>query len=138
MIPLTPDEEIALIPILKGMSETSQISITLERLVDNWGKFSQEVANGYRQTGYDYANHLGGRDLLDRIVSEVPPRLRDRLFKTYLDPADSRFRNASRPLNKPVFGAPADPKWWWLRAPNDLSGALAADLLTEKGLNESG
>ena len=138
MIQLTPHEKSVLIPILKRMSEASQISMTLERLVDNWEKFSQEVANGYRLTGYDYANHLAGRDLLDRIVSEVPPRLRDRLFKTYLGPADSRFRDASRPLNKPVFGAPANPKWWWLRAPNDLSGALAADLLTEEGLNESG
>jgi hypothetical protein len=133
MISLTRDEEEALIPILKGMSETSKFPITLEHLVEDWARFSQEVAIGYRMTGYDYTNSLCGRDLLDRIASEVPASLRDRLFKTYLDPADSRFRNASRPLKQPVFAVPTNPKWWWLRAPNDLTGALATDLLTVEG-----
>jgi len=133
MIPLTADEERVLTPILERMSQTSHFPITLERLVERWGRFSQEIAEGFKATGYDYTNHLDGRDLLDRIVSEVPPSLRDRLFREYLDPADSKFRSASRPLTRPVFGAPANPKWWWLRAPNDLTGELAADLLTEEG-----
>jgi hypothetical protein len=133
MIPLTPDEEKVVTPLLQRMSQTSHYPMTLEDLVENWGRFSHEVAEGFRATGYDYTNHLGARDLLDRIVSEVPPSLRDRLFREYLDPADSRFRSSSRQLNRPVFGSPVNPKWWWLRAPNDLTGELAADLLTAEG-----
>jgi hypothetical protein len=41
MISLTRDEEAALIPILKGMSETSKFPITLEHLVEDWTRFSR-------------------------------------------------------------------------------------------------
>jgi hypothetical protein len=103
MIPLNPEEEQALAPILKKASERANYPIRLETLINRWDIFTRKVADGYQLTGYDYTNQLSGRDLLDTILSEVPVSLRDRLHHSYLDQADSRFRSASRPIVSTVF-----------------------------------
>jgi hypothetical protein len=132
MIQLSAAEAAAIEPVLQRLGQRAQRRVDLEGLVERWQRLVEEVERGYALTGYDYVNDLAARDMLDEVASHSPPSLRDRLTSTVLDTLDDRFRAVSRESVQPLrLSAPERPRWWWYRVPYDLTGALAADLLTD-------
>ena len=107
-------------------------AFTLESLVDRWHATVAEVEAGYSLTGYDYADDLGTRDLIEEILTMVVPSVRDKVVTESLGTADHRFLEATRELGRSLtLGGKARNGWWWKRAPKDLTGELAADILAD-------
>jgi hypothetical protein len=132
MIELSEEDARALAPVLQRLQARVSRQIDLAELLRRWEAFIGEVEHGYDLTGYDYANDLATRDMLDEVVGAAPPALRDRITRDVLDSLDQRFRQSTRELSKPLrIATPARPHWWWFRAPNDVSGELAVDLLMQ-------
>lgn len=130
MIDFTPEEESLIATTAQRLSSQASGSINLNQLLSRYEAFVTEVENGYELTGYDYANDLALRDLLDELVSAMPPKIRDKINSQQLDSLDERFQQTTREMANPLpLAAPKRPRWWWFRMPNDLSGQLATDLL---------
>ncbi len=133
MTPLTDDELRSLAPLLGKMSAQAHRPITLPGLIDQWTAFVARVERGYDLTGYDYVNDLSARDLLYELVRAAPSGLREKLERGELATLDDRFRSATRELPAPIRLAGRDATaWWWRRAPHDLSGDLASDMLASE------
>lgn len=131
MIKLNEEEAKALASTLRRLQARSSKPLDLPELLRRWHTFVAEVEHGYELTGYDYANDLATRDMLDEVVSSAPPRIRDRILHEALDLIDAQFHQATRGVTEPLrIASPERPRWWWFRIPNDLSGELASDLLS--------
>lgn len=132
MIQLSEEDVKALAPALQRLQVRARRQIEVVDMLRRWDAFVREVEHGYRLTGYDYVNNLGIRDILDELVSAAPPALRDRITREALDGLDSRLREATRDVTKPLrIATPERPRWWWFRVPRDVSGELASDLLAQ-------
>lgn len=116
---------------LSNIGARAQRAVTLETLLTRWERFVGEIERGYALTGYDYADDLNTRDLIREVIDGVMPSAREKLQQT-IQPIDDRFRQSTRDLDRPLsLGGTAHDAWWWRRAPNDLSGELALDILTD-------
>lgn len=130
MISFTVEDLREVAPLLDRVSSEAKRPVTLPGLLERWEKFLSEVEHGYALTGYDYVDELATRDVLEQVVHAASPDLRKRLEREALASLDQRFRLATRELSAPLRFAPSEShEWWWRRAPLDLSGELAADLL---------
>ncbi|MDQ2768346.1 MAG: hypothetical protein M3Y30_14485 [Gemmatimonadota bacterium] len=130
MIYLSEDEVKALAPVLQRLQAHLSQQIDVVEMLRRWSVFVREVELGYELTGYDYANDLAIRDMLNAVVTVAPRALQNRIAREALDPLDQRFRDATREVSEPLrIAAPDRPLWWWFRVPNDVSGELASDLL---------
>lgn len=135
MIKLNSQELHALEPILTRLSTRLSRQVDIFHLFDRWEEFVRDVEKGYSLTGYDYVDDLAVRDLIGEVISAAPPMIRDKILKEGLDGLDQRFRVATRELPRPLrLATPERPGWWWLRAPNDVSGDFAKDLLANDTL----
>lgn len=130
---LSDDERLSLLAVLEGVGRRTGQSITFESLIDRWNGFVTEVEGGYRLTGYDYANDLGTRDVIEEILLAIAPSVREKAVEGGLGAADQRFLAATRVANRSLTlgGGVGEAFWWWKRVPKDLSGELASDLVTE-------
>ncbi len=132
MTRLSEEEVQSLAPVLAAIGARAKRLLTLEELLSGWREFVGQVQAGYMLTGYDYANDLSTRDLLEELLVAAREPLRTKLADEIIAPVDAQFRSATRVLTTPLrLGSPEQPHWWWFRAPNDLTGELAADLLAD-------
>lgn len=130
MIDMSNDEARSIESVLASISARAHRTITLAGLIEQWELLVEQVEAGYGLTGYDYINDLATRDLIEEVLASAAPLLQKRITVGYVDSVDTRFRHATRPVQRPLqLGHPVEPKWWWCRLPNDLSGELARDLL---------
>lgn len=130
MIQLSEFERAAINPVLEQLSREAQYHVSLESLVEIWGRLVDQIEVGYALTGYDYANDVTSRDLIEYVVKMGPTSLRDSVLTKAVDPIDVRFKAATREIRVALpFSPPHHPGWWWYRIPKDLTGDLARDLL---------
>src|SRR5215469_12338648 len=85
--------------ILAPLSARARYPLSLERLLQRWSNFVAEVANGYEDSIYEYTNDLSTRDILEAVVQQAPPPLRDRLSEV-LHPIDRRFIDATNAVQR--------------------------------------
>lgn len=126
---LSNEELESIAPALAIIGARAKRSITLENLLEGWESTVTQIEDGYALTGYDYANDLATRDLLQEVLASASSAVRAKIMNA-IESIDARFRAATRVLSRPLTLADAvNPAWWWLRAPNDLSADLARDLI---------
>ena len=106
--------------------------VTADSLIGVWEWLVDEVERGYDDVIEEYANDLSSRAILDDLLAVAPAQLA-RTIRTWSDPLDRRFLDATTRAEKPFHGS-ADPKspyaasrWHW-QIPKKLVGALRADL----------
>ncbi len=126
---MTPKEVHAVRVIEQRLSERAGYSLTLSQLFQRWREFVTQVEQGYQDSIYEYTNDLSVRDLLEEILQEVPPSLREKLA-SWIRPWDARFDNATTRLERAIFSnlAPKPCAWWWFRMPKRLDKELESDL----------
>ncbi|NPA06271.1 MAG: hypothetical protein GXO54_02580 [Chloroflexi bacterium] len=129
---LTPEEADALKQIEQRLSKRARYELTLNRLLQQWRALVTQVEQGYQDSIYEYTNDLSARDLLEEILQEVPPSLREQVA-SWLRPWDARFDRATEKLDRPILAnlEPAAAAWWWFRVPKKLGKELDDDLRAE-------
>ncbi len=129
----TPAEDAALLVVLHDIHRRSRHRqpLTIDALIDVWGRFVLQVENGYKLSIYDYTNDLMVRDQLDEIIAGTPPTLSSDI-QAILEPWDDRYRLATVASTKPILPGPdvSTRRRWW-RVPRNLSGELRDDLLSD-------
>ena len=113
---------------LQQFSESAGYRISLDYLLERWGRFVSAVEQGYSDSIYEYANDLAVRNLLKKIETDAPSSLRASLA-AYLAPLDRRFFEATRAAEKTIPGLaqPSDAPWS-VRIPKKADGELLDDL----------
>lgn len=127
-IHLSPEDELALAPILEAMSWKARQTLTLPAMLSRWEHFISEVEAGYADSIYEYTNDLSVRDLLQTVVENSPLALGNAL-RTVLQPLDDRFRGATAESeNAALSKRRARSAWWWFRIPVKPGYELKNDL----------
>ena len=129
--PLTSEETTVLERIQHRLSERAGHSLTLNQLFQRWREFVIQVEQCYQDSFYEYTNDLSVRDVLEEILQEVPPSLREELTSE-IRPWDERFTEATREIKQALLPnvTPGSLPWWWFRIPKNLGEILKEDLRT--------
>jgi len=124
---LTTQEAQAIDLILKGLSTRARQSFTLDQLISRWEQFVAELSDHYPYSIYDYQNDLSIRDLLQEILEQAPPSIREKIIQR-ISPLDEQFRWLTYELNNPLLEETNPHYWWWYRFPqnprNDLIDSI--------------
>ena len=116
---------------IRHLSERAQFQTSLERLLQRWQSFVEQIEKGYADSIYEYTNDLTVRDLLDGIEASAPAGLKERL-RTGLKELDDRFEAATQTVDRPVAaGEPPTGFKRWRRVPIKLLDELGEDLRSE-------
>ncbi len=125
---LTKPEQTELKALLGRLRQETGGSVTVGRLVADWGRLVVEIERGYSSSIYEYMNDMTARVQFELLCRRAGDSLRVELERL-VDPWDRRFINATEPAAKPLV-APhlgADMPWW-NRVPLIRVGELEADL----------
>ncbi len=113
------------------LSDRAHFQTSLERLLQRWQTFVEQVEVGYADSIYEYTNDLSVRDLLEGIGASAPASLRERLA-AFLKEWDDRFSAATEETDRAVApGAPPSGAARWRRIPRRLLSELKEDLRNE-------
>lgn len=108
-----------------------KVDNVLAKLIDDWNRFVAAVENGYTYSIFEYTNELGGRNIIEQILTQISPTGRVEIQRM-VEPLDSRFMNATRMLQQPLRRMPkGNPGWWYYRVPRILNDELSQDLVAE-------
>ncbi|MCX6022767.1 MAG: hypothetical protein NTZ05_13780 [Chloroflexi bacterium] len=128
LIEITLEEEGYVSKSNARLTERAKHTVTIERLLEDWHAFAQEVEEGYNWTSYEYANDLSLREILDEVMAEAPITLRDKLRRVLEEP-DARFYAATREIDRAMgFGLTKKTHPLWFRIPKRLCPELESDL----------
>lgn len=100
---------------------------TLSGMVEAWHQLVAQIEEGYHDIIEEYWNDLSVRDLLDELLAVIPEGSVRSWVTQEIEQADQRYRDATREVDKPIFGS-GEMAWWWRRVPNVLVGELRDDL----------
>lgn len=103
----------------------------LNGMLRSWHDLVAEVETGYDDVIEEYWNDLSVRDLLEELIAVVPEGSVRAWVTKEVEQTDLRYRAATDPRDKPIFGS-GEMAWWWMRVPKVLKGELLADF--ENGL----
>ncbi len=119
---LSADELKLVTAILDSFSRRAKFPITLEMLLQDWRNFVIEIAQGYNDSFADYTNSLGARDLLEELISQVPPAVQSKLLAA-LQPWDAMFIEVTKAVEEPllpILDNVIKKGYWWYRVPSKL------------------
>jgi hypothetical protein len=100
---------------------------TLSGMVEAWRELVAHIEEGYDDIIEEYSNDLSVRDLLDELLAVIPEGSVRSWVTKEIEQADQRYRDATREVDKPIFGS-GEMAWWWKRVPIVLVGELRRDL----------
>lgn len=92
-----------------------------------WATFVRGVSRGAGESVYEYVNDLSVRDRIDFVLERSPGA------RVVLEPEivciDAEFVRATTGRPMIIPGGPAQhARWWWYRAPTNISDELRQDL----------
>jgi septal ring factor EnvC (AmiA/AmiB activator) len=112
----------------RRIAPQQQITYSLEKCLNEWKQFVNDVEKGYSLTIYDYENDLSIRDDLAEIEIALSMEGRKTLME-FLKPLDDRFIAATQRVSKCV-GLSPKYDWNW-RVPTNPGTELLQDLQKE-------
>jgi len=133
LINMFTDKEINLLnSITEGFSKEAKHAYlqSFDEFMNDWYNFVEKVERGYSMTIDDYTNDLTKRDLIAKLLEQVPDTLKNKV-NALVDPWDKRFDKATNALKSPIFGEGNKP-WWKYRIPKKLTGDLQEDIIALK------
>jgi hypothetical protein len=102
---------------------------TLNGMLGSWRQLVDKIDEGYDDIIEEYWNDLSVRELLEELLEVVAEgSVRSWVTKEIAE-TDDRYIDATREVQKPIFGS-GDMPWWWWRVPKKLTGELRHDLET--------
>ena len=112
-------------PLEKRWSDRAKFAITVQRLLDQWSRFTISVESGYgdNQVIEEYWNDLDTRLLLQEALDALSADLAARL-QGAVHPWDVRFSEATVEHNPPMWRG----GWWARRIPKYPSPSFAKEL----------
>ncbi len=119
---LSLDESRVIDAVVASLSKNDKFPVSLDYLLQGWRDFVIEIDQGYDNTIFDYTNNLSGRDLLERLLHQVPQALHSKLF-AIIRPLDSQFIAGTREIQEPLLPALNEMEklgYWWYRVPKKL------------------
>lgn len=126
-IKLTFKEKNIINKLLLPHRQQAMFKQSIERLLQEWANFVEQVESGYNFTSCEYDNDLWKRDILEEIIQGSPKVLSEKLVKV-INPLDNRFKKATHKINKPLSPSIEHKSFfWWHRIPKKLIGDLKRD-----------
>lgn len=115
--PVLPESEVATFRTFTGW-------------VEDWFKATEDIADGYRLTIYNYHNDMNIRLNLTELMELISDNIA-RKIQAIITPADEKYFDMTVPLNKPQCSFFSWYSIEWSRKPKKLIGSLKIDFEQE-------
>ena len=120
------DKDVALSNQSKQLLE----NFSVERWVQKWSSFVDEIKQGYNLGIYDYVNDLSPRDLLQRLADVLPEDINKKITLA-VKPIDDEYSSLTQSTELALAGPEEGNSklaWWYHRIPKALDGELKEDI----------
>ncbi len=117
--------------VILEISEQNKQNLTLNKIINGWEVFITQIEKGYVDSIYDYTNDLSLRNIISKVINNLPREIQKKLILR-IKILDDKFISVTQEIDQPLGrGYNKQKEFWWFRIPKNVGGELEEDLKSQ-------